>query len=51
MSIYQKYMDNHDYYEREAKDAKDMLKKQIFTLLARFWKKKALALKIEEALR
>lgn len=51
MSIYQKYMDNHDYYETEARETKDSLKKQIFTLLARFWKKKALSLKLEEALR
>ena len=51
MTTYQKYMENHDYYETEAREAKDSFKRQIFTLLARFWKKKALSLKLEEALR
>ena len=51
MSRYQRYMDNHDFYETEAREARDPLKEKIFRILATFWKKKALSLKIEEALR
>ena len=51
MSRYQRYMDNHDYYETEAREAKDVIKQQLFRILATFWKKKALSLKIEEAMK
>lgn len=48
---YQEYMDNHDFYETEARETTNPFKRMIFKYLAADWKKKALNLKIAEVCR
>ena len=51
MTTYQEYMDQHDFYETEARLTKNPLKYKIFKALAKEYKDKALSLTIEEAMR
>ena len=51
MTRYEDMMNQHDFYETEARETKDPIKEKIFRHLAEDWKRKALNLKIEEALR
>ena len=51
MTRYEQYMNNHDFYESEAIKTSNPVKRMIFRYLAEDWKRKALNLKIAEALR
>ena len=51
MTRYAQYMDNHDFYETEARLTTNPVKRMIFKYLASDWKKKALNLKLAEVLR
>ena len=54
MTRYEDLMNQHDFYEteaREAKERRDRTKEKIFSALAREYKQKALSLPISEVMR
>lgn len=51
MTRYEDMMNQHDFYETEARLTRNPFKKMIFKYLAADWKDKAMNLNIEEALR